>query len=106
MDDVIRDELNQLELTFLNWIRNAVLFFAIALVIVGFGKHNYFYAIAFLIIGIVLLIITDVDYLVERNRIGTTLPRLDYLAVTTAAVIVISVILTVDYAVHRSLKNL
>ena len=92
------NEVQQLEDNFLAWITAASIFLAIGVVIKSYKNYGNYYFIAFFFIGISLLIVTDADYLKERERLNDknleVFPRLDILFILILAAIIICSIIT------------
>ncbi|GAH12736.1 unnamed protein product, partial [marine sediment metagenome] len=64
------DEVQQLENNFLAWITMASIFLAIGVVIKSYEDYGNYYFVAFFLIGIGLLVITNMDYISERQELS------------------------------------
>jgi magnesium-transporting ATPase (P-type) len=92
--------LNRLEDTILAWITVATFFITFAIIIKGFERYSIFYSIGFLVLGIILLVMVNVNYLTDRQRIAAAgfkiKPRMDVLFVIVLMATIISIIILYD----------
>jgi len=93
------EDVQQLENNFLAWITAASIFLAIGVVIKNYKDYGKYYFIAFFSIGIALLIITNLDYLKEREKLTEqkleVFPRLDQLFILISVAIILCIIITI-----------
>ncbi len=95
---------NRLESNYLAWITMSSIFLAAAFFVRGFERYNILYSLSFLIIVIMILFISSLDYLVERNKLQATgieaFLRLDFLAIIVVVVIFVILVIIYDVLTH------
>ncbi len=69
-NDLIRTENDRLEEIFLNWIRNAFIFFIAGVTLYNFVDYGATFSVVAFLITIYLLLISISDYMDERNRLS------------------------------------
>lgn len=92
--------LNRIEDTILAWITLSALFITLSIVIKGFESNSIYYSIIFLLIGIISLIMANINYLEDRKRIiqaRLLVPsKLDVLFMIVIVGIVVSILILYD----------
>ncbi len=100
-----KDDAQQLEDNFIAWVTMAAVFITAAAIIEGHKPHGKYYFLSFSSIGIILLIITSIDYIEDKKIIldkgQKVKKRLDYLLAVIIFVIILSVI--ISYQVIKKL---
>ena len=84
----------------LAWLTIAVFFITLAIIIKGFERYSIYFSIGFLVTGIIVLVISNIDYLNDRRLITasglTVRPRMDALFVIVLIAIIISTFMLYD----------